>query len=245
MSAFAGFDCSGYPGDSAMRYLKDNTNFAWCGFYLGPAPSHHDPGWMGKREFLTGLGWGLAPIYVGQQTIPPGSMNPDAAHGYTDGQNATDLLQQAGFPAGSAVYLDLENGIPFTTAQQAYVAAWVDQVQHDGFTAGVYCSHGFAIALHQVVPSALIWAFKVDTVSPHPVPGPLYPDIHPAGCGYAGAFMWQLGQNCQIAVAGKPGGRLLVDLDTAISADPSAPTQPLVAEAAAGAAAREDSVNAT
>ncbi len=242
MSAFAGFDCSGYPGDNAMRYLRNSTNFTWCGFYLGSAPSHPDDGWMAKRQFLTELGWGLAPIYVGQQTVPPGSMQSDAAHGYQDGIHASQLMQEAGFSIGSAVYLDLENGLPFPPHQQAYVVAWVDQVQHSGYAPGVYCSHTFAIALHQVVPNALIWVFKVDTVSPHPVPGPLYPDIHPAGSGYAGAYMWQLGQNCQIAVVGAPGGRLVLDLDTAISADPGAPTQALVAESQAGAAASENAI---
>lgn len=243
MAAYAGFDCSGYPGDDVIRYLKRMTNFAWCGFYLGPAPSHPDAGWMTKRSFLKSLGLGLAPIYVGQQTIGPGSRNPDTSHGYQDGTGATKLMQQAGFPQNSAVYLDLENGLPFPSAQQAYVAAWVDQVEHNGYVAGVYCSHTFAAAVHQIVPSALIWSFKVDTTSPHPVPGPLYPDIHPAGCGYAGAYMWQLGQSCQIAAAGAPGGRLLVDLDTSIAPDPSSPQQALVAESAASSTAREQVVS--
>jgi len=50
--AFAGFDCSGFPGETVMQKLRSTTNFKFCGYYLAPAPSHSDPSWMGKRSFL-------------------------------------------------------------------------------------------------------------------------------------------------------------------------------------------------
>src|SRR5690242_8977257 len=99
MTNFAGFDRSTYPGDGQMTWLKQNTNLAWCGFYLAPAPSHANQSWMTKCAFLKGLGWGLAPIYVGQQTqTSHGSHNLTAAQGTADAQNAAMLAQQAGFP---------------------------------------------------------------------------------------------------------------------------------------------------
>src|SRR3954464_9451586 len=124
MTGFAGFDSSGYPGDSAVDWLKDHTNLRWCGFYLAPAPSHGNTGWMGKRNRLAAAGWGIAPIYVGQQTIPPGSQHSSAPQGHLDGADAAALAKKAGFPAGTCIFLDLENGKPFPPAQKAYVAAW-------------------------------------------------------------------------------------------------------------------------
>lgn len=63
-----GFDTYSYPGDETMLAWRDESvPFEWVGYYL-PAPCHKDPSWAGKREKLMGMGWGLAVIYVGQQT---------------------------------------------------------------------------------------------------------------------------------------------------------------------------------
>jgi hypothetical protein len=62
-----GFDTSEYPGDDAMRTWKASAPYEWVGYYLS-APCHKDDSWSGKRETLTGMGWGLAVVYVGQQS---------------------------------------------------------------------------------------------------------------------------------------------------------------------------------
>jgi hypothetical protein len=63
-----GFDTGTYPGDRAMRaWRTGGAPYEWTGYYL-PAPCHPDDGWSGKRETLTDMGYGLAVIYVGQQT---------------------------------------------------------------------------------------------------------------------------------------------------------------------------------
>ena len=68
-STHPGFDTSIYPGDAAMTaWLKPNSPYEWVGYYL-QAPCHRDPSWMGRRSTLTTLGWGLAVLYVGQQTF--------------------------------------------------------------------------------------------------------------------------------------------------------------------------------
>ncbi|MBB3932332.1 hypothetical protein GGR25_003390 [Kaistia hirudinis] len=221
MTGFAGFDVLAYPGTPEMAWLKANTNFKWTGFYLAPAPSRPSSGWMTNRAPLAGQGWGFAPIYVGQQVTGSGSHHTSGPQGTIDGNDACHLMATAGFPAGSFVYLDLENGKPFTSRQQDYVANWVDAVEHNRFQAGVYCSHTFAAEVHKLRSTTRIWAFKVATTAPHPVPGPPYPDIHPSGCGYTGAYAWQLGQNCIIDHPMAPNRKLKVDLDTALSGDPS------------------------
>jgi len=62
-----GFDTYAYPGDEVMRNWRDNAPYEWVGYYLN-APCHDGDSWMGKRERLADMGWGMAVIYVGQQT---------------------------------------------------------------------------------------------------------------------------------------------------------------------------------
>jgi hypothetical protein len=63
-----GFDTYAYPGDDVMRaWRRENTPYEWVGYYL-PAPCHSGRTWVGKREQLSNMGWGMAVIYVGQQT---------------------------------------------------------------------------------------------------------------------------------------------------------------------------------
>ncbi len=65
---YPGFDTGTYPGDKAMRAWREGGSpYEWTGYYL-PAPCHPDDGWSGKRETLTAMGYGMAVIYVGQQT---------------------------------------------------------------------------------------------------------------------------------------------------------------------------------
>ncbi len=221
MTGYSGFDTSAYPGDEQISWLKANTNLVWCALYLSPAPSHNDGSWMGKRASLAQAGWGVVPIFVGQQVIPPGSLDPSAATGATDGASAASLTASEGFPPGSVVYLDLENGPPLQSPQTDYVQAWCTAVSDAGFQPGIYCSHLMAADVAGLVPNAAIWAFKVSTTQTHPVTGTDFPDSDPSGSGYAEAAIWQLGQNCQISAGN--GQTLLVDLDSATSPDPGAP----------------------
>ncbi|MCW3477341.1 glycoside hydrolase domain-containing protein [Limobrevibacterium gyesilva] len=223
MPGFPGFDTSEFPGNAEMAWLRANTNLRWCGYYLGPAPSHASTSWMGTRAALQAAGWGIAPVYVGQQIAGPGRHNVSASQGTIDGNDAAALMRREGFPAGSCVYLDLEDGPPFSAPRTNYVAAWVDAVAAAGLQAGVYCSHGFAEDVHALRPDARVWAFKVETAAEHPFPGVNFPDLHPAGCGYTGAFIWQLGQNCRLNLQTTPLRAPLVDLDTALTPDPGAP----------------------
>jgi hypothetical protein len=65
---YLGFDTYKYPGDEVMRaWRHDDVPYEWVGYYL-PAPCHKGTTWVGKRERLTEMGWGIAVVYVGQQT---------------------------------------------------------------------------------------------------------------------------------------------------------------------------------
>ncbi len=100
-SFFAGFDRLDYPGDTFMKTLYDETNLCWCGFYLAPAPSQgKGTSWMTKRSYLEQIGWGFAPLYLGQQTSGAGSHTVTAAQGKIDAQDAAKLAATAGFDTG-------------------------------------------------------------------------------------------------------------------------------------------------
>jgi hypothetical protein len=67
-ASYMGFDTGDYPGDEAMRaWRTGDSPYHWTGYYM-PSPCHRDEGWSGKRETLTQMGYGLAVLYVGQQT---------------------------------------------------------------------------------------------------------------------------------------------------------------------------------
>ena len=209
----AGFDTSGLPGTAKMAAIKTTSNFEGCGFYLGPTPSHPGSDWMPHRAALAAQGWGLAPLFVGQQIIGPGSHNVTKAQGTTDGNNAIQLLHSAAFAPGTFVYLDLENGLPFPDKQKEYVGAWVQAIMTEGtFKPGVYCSHTLANQVHALSPAARLWVFKVPTTATHSIPGPPFPNPAPSGSGFAGAHIWQLDQNGKATLAGGP---MVIDLDSA------------------------------
>ena len=224
MTAYAGFDRSEYPGAAVMKWLRDNTNLCWAGFYLAPSPSHQDPSWMSAAENAdAGLeGWGLAPIYVGQQTIGPGSHVVTAAQGSIDGASACVLMTKAGFDAGSTVYLDQEQGGPEPSAMRAYTNAWAAAVKAGGFRPGVYMSFQEAATVHADLPDAPLWVYHVQTTAPHSVSGMQFPTPDPSTSGYAGASIWQRDDEARIVCPVAAGGILACDLDSANSEDPSA-----------------------
>jgi hypothetical protein len=226
--AYGGFDSLAYPDAAAtgtMRWLKQNTNFAFAGYYLAPAPARPDSQWMGKRAALAGQGWGFAPVYVGQQEADhPGTHVLTAAQGGLDAAAAAHLMQGEGFAAGSFVYLDCEEGGAASAATIAYVAAWYDAVITDGrFAPGLYCSYTTAASLLAVRPFARLWVWKLRDPPPT---APDRPARDPNGSSVAQATIWQYGQNRPIAFPGSPAPHLTLDLDCSSLADPSAPIVP-------------------
>jgi hypothetical protein len=227
MAGHAGFDRSEYPGDAVMTWLKANTNLVWCGYYFGGTPSHSDTSWMGNRAKLVALGYGIAPLYVGEQVVPPGSEHRSAPKGTIDGTEAVKFMTDEGFAPGSCVYLDLEDGsLPQRLSD--YTKSWITAVDGGGFQPGVYCSHVIAKQVNALTHNLRIWAFKVPTTDPHDSGGPPFRTDDPSLSGFANAVAWQLDQNGTIHVPPAPGGKLVVDLDSATSRDPGAPA-PLVA----------------
>jgi hypothetical protein len=103
MPGFAGFDSSEFPVIAEMNWLRSNTNLVWCGYYLAAAPSHGSTSWIRQRVQMAKAGWGVAPIYVGQQINGPGRHSVNGPQVKTDGNDAVTvtLLAGEGFPSGS------------------------------------------------------------------------------------------------------------------------------------------------
>lgn len=216
--AYAGFDCYTPPDPAKRAWLKAHTNLTWMGFYLAPAPSHPRTDWMLMRQTLVDEGWGLAPLYLGQELDGPGSHMVSPARGALDGDDAVALMTRAGFPRGSFVYLDIEVPGPMALP---YLTGWARMVRAGGYGVGVYCGHGFAGQARAAVVAAIggvvrVWAYHIGLIDGDGAM-PRFATDAPAGCGDAEAFAWQYDQNRTLL----PG--LTADLSTALSPDPSAP----------------------
>jgi hypothetical protein len=162
-----GFDTSRYPGDAALRRWAETAPYEWVGFYL-PAPCHRDASWSGKRETIAGLGFGMAVVYVGQQTwgrTPrPTSAAARAAagrvmacnadlvgadRGALEGRDAVARTAAEGFAQGTIVFLDIERMPRTPAAMRAYYRAWTREVLADGrFVPGVYVHAHNAAQVH-------------------------------------------------------------------------------------------------
>ena len=236
MPFHAGFDILQFP-EAAMDWLKANTNLVWCGYYLAPAPNRETSSWMGRFAALSGR-WGLLPIYVGQQDPRTGRGNYQpssiltAQQGTADAGSACDLVSREGFPAGSFVYLDWEYG-DLDGNGNDYIQAWISAVANDGRARpGIYCSHLVAPAIAGLIdslnptPATRFFCWRVQEADPHPFSGNVssLPEIDPAGCGFAGAQVWQREQQAVVAFPdGAPVRSLMMDFSTSSLADPGAP----------------------
>ena len=155
-----GFDTHTYPGDKTMAAWKaaPGAPYRWVGYYL-PSPCHRDPSWTGKRPKLVELGWGLAVVYVGQQTWgrTPRPLSParaaaivnsskpcnadlvTAERGRADGDDAIAATEREGFPARSIVFLDIERMEKMPESMRDYNRAWTKRLLEDGrYRPGVY-----------------------------------------------------------------------------------------------------------
>lgn len=238
MAFFAGFDAAVYPGDASMAWLKAHSNLSWCGYYLSPAPNLYPPAnsWRGRRAALAGH-WGFAPVYVGQQVRHGASAVSailDYRQGCIDALEAVDDAIRDGFPPGTCLFLDWEDGGPLSSESRDYAGGWLRTVKSRGYAPGLYCSWRLADDFAQMIAAmnaglkVRFWCWAVSSTAEHPLAVPLtaLPRLDPAGCGYDKARMWQREQNAWFdtpADAPQPGQRIFADFNCALWDDPSAP----------------------
>jgi hypothetical protein len=156
-----GFDTHTYPGDKTMQAWKSapGAPYRWVGYYLPDAPCHGDASWSGKRQKLVDMGWGLAVVYVGQQTWgrTPRKLSPEqvarlekagkscnadlitAERGRIDGDDAIATTVKEGFPERSIIFLDIERMETMPQAMRDYYRAWAKRLLEDGrYRPGAY-----------------------------------------------------------------------------------------------------------
>lgn len=182
--SFLGFDTYTYPGDDKMRTWRNapNAPYRWVGYYLPSAVCYKGSSWSGKRATLTDMGWGLAVVYVGQQTWnrPLRSLTAaqeaaqrakgvrcnadfiDAPEGAADAQEAITKTRAEGFPRGTVIFLDIERMETVPVRMRDYYRAWVATVLRDGsFRPGIYV-HSFNARLVYDDVKALFAAAGID-----------------------------------------------------------------------------------
>lgn len=229
---YAGVDTAAYPGDDWARRVYNETNIWYLSYYLGGQnAAKGTETWRGHRSFLTTLGFGLIPIYVGQQVDSSQFYaRLTAKRGHADGIMAALLMSEEGFPSNSVCYLDVE-GRTASLKLTAYVSAWIDGLQSGGYRAGVYCdATAVAPALLSKRSDFYLWAVPVGTdiwvsVSPRIGEGGrlIYPTYDPRDT-HANAFAVQY---AEAGFAKDPPGiwGVNVDLNSCLEKDPSMPTE--------------------
>jgi len=244
---YLGFDRNRYPGDELLTSLAET--FAYTGYWLNNPPGESDNTWLGKRAAVEVAGLGFLVLFNGR-TDSQIKARPNAKDlGIADGKVAVAAAEGEGFPPGTIIFLDQEEGGRLLTEQREYLLNWIDTVNNSKFRAGVYCSGIAAKEGRATITTANDIAqaagkqkvvFWVANDMCGPSPGCSFPASPPSPweSGIKFADVWQYAQspkrepfasacrnyaednNCY-PVGFEPNSRLFVDLNTATSADPS------------------------
>ena len=136
--SYLGFDLNEYPGDAALPVLR--KTFSFSSYWLGPPPGEKRTTWKGKRPALEAQGFGFVVLFNGKDIR---SLNNDAdagRKGTADAGSAAKSAQQEGFPTGTIIFLDIEEGGRLPDAYHHYIRTWTEGLESAGYRAGVYCS---------------------------------------------------------------------------------------------------------
>jgi hypothetical protein len=237
---YVGFDTHTYPGASVMKTWKNTPGspYQWVGYYL-PSPCHADESWVGKRDTLLAMGWGIAVVYVGQQTWgrTPRALSAaqrdairkktqcsadliSADEGTRDADDATAKATREGFPQGAWVFLDIERMEKIPAAMRDYYKAWATRMLAAGkYKPGIYTHEHNAKDVYADVQS--VFKAAGDTTTPRMwIAGGKGFDTGraPQDVGFAFAGVWQGVIDVARSVAQV---KLPVDLNVASWASPS------------------------
>ncbi len=118
--------------------------FSFTGYWLTNPPGETTNTWAGKRAVLRAQGWGFLVLANGRLDAEilkaqKAGTSP-AALGKRDAADAVAAAKREGFPAGTILFLDQEEGGRLLDEQAAYLLAWTEAVAGSGFRAGVYAS---------------------------------------------------------------------------------------------------------
>lgn len=137
-TTYLGFDRNEYPGDTNLKILR--KTFSYSGYWLNNPPGETSNTWAGHRIAVEAAGFGFLVLFNGRLYAELKSVEKAAQLGKSDASHAVASAQREGFPTGTIIFLDQEQGGRMLPEQKSYIYSWVDGVNAAGFRAGVYCS---------------------------------------------------------------------------------------------------------
>jgi hypothetical protein len=137
-----GFDRNLYPGDTALPALR--KHFAFSGYWLNDPPGETANTWQGKRDVLIRNGFGFLVLFNGRLDAEilkakRRGTSPEKL-GQQDATQAIAAAGREGFPAGTVIFLDQEEGGRLLGEQSAYLFAWTEAIAASKYLPGVYLS---------------------------------------------------------------------------------------------------------
>ncbi len=249
LSAYLGFDRNDYPRDENLPALR--RTFAYSGYWLNAPPGETATSWSGKRKALMRAGFGFLVLFTGRTDAQIKSTGDAKILGKTDADATLAAARREGFPPGTIIFLDQEEGGRLLPEQRDYLFAWIDGINGGGFRAGVYCSAiPFKEAGGDVVVTAedirshaagrtIAYWVSNDSCPPSPGCALAKTPLPPKASGVKFASVWQFAQSPRRASVAdhchtkydsdgncyapgfKSGQHMFVDLNSATSSDPS------------------------
>ena len=136
---YVGFDRNLYPGDARLATL--HQHFAFAGYWLNVPPGESENTWTGKRQALLDAGFGFLVLSNGRldAQIRRSKLSPTAL-GRQDAGRAMEAARREGFPQGTVLFLDQEEGGRLLPEQAEYFFAWTEAVAASEFRVGAYLS---------------------------------------------------------------------------------------------------------
>jgi hypothetical protein len=247
--SFLGFDRNEYPGDAALPLLRKSYSFA--SYWLSPPPGEKSNSWVGKRGVMQAHGFGFLLLYQGRTSVQLPYKKDSIEAGIADAHAAATAARREGFPEGSVIFLDVEEGGRFFDGYHAYLRSWAESLTKGKFRPGIYCSgivvdegegstiiSADDIRAHIGVPDVVYWVYN-DACPPSP--GCIVPQNPPApaasGVGYASVWQYvrsprekKVARHCRgyasngnCYAPGDAAHKWFLDENVATMADPSAP----------------------
>jgi hypothetical protein len=202
---YLGFDRNEYPGDDALPVLR--KTFSFISFWLSPPPGEKHSTWLGRRALLQSQGFGFVVLFNARASHTLHDSADAHQKGGLDARTAAELAQKEGFPKGTVIFLDIEEGGRLPAPFYEYLRAWSATLAQAGYRAGVYCSaipvdegHGVHITTAQDIqahitsPTLVYWVYNLACP---PAPGCAFPanPPPPAQSGFFASTIWQYAQS--------------------------------------------------
>jgi len=139
---YSGFDANEYPGDASLPALR--RQFAFTGYWLNNPPGASHNAWIGKRALLVKNGFGFLVLFNGRLNkdilaSQKRGTRPEA-FGQADAALAVAAARREGFPPGTILFLDQEEGGRMFPEQAAYLLGWTEAVAASSYRPGLYAS---------------------------------------------------------------------------------------------------------